>query len=571
MTEWSLLFPFFIFLGGVGLISLLPQRLSWVISTLTPVVSGLVAWQVLEPGLNLHLPFMDQTLHPVRVDALGLLMVGLFHVAAFIGALFISPIKERLQHGALLAYLAGGIGVAMAGDWLSFFVFFEIIALSGAALVLARRDEVATQSGVRYLLFQIAAGVTVLAGILLHAQQSGDWSVGPVALNGWAGWLLLVGFGIKTGFPLVHVWLVDAYPKASVAGLAVLVVVTTKVGLLSLMRVFPGESALVPIGVVMALWPIAYVLTENNLRRVLAYSMMVQLGLMVVAIGVGTPTALDGVALHIVMDVLFKMTLFMAMALILIHFNTTDADRLGGLAKHWPIVGLCVAVAVLANIALPFTGAFISKKLMLSAIETSSLPHLLYWLLVSLSVVGILYGWVRIAWRVFLAPQEMPSMPAQMAHVPGVQQMALLIPVILLLVAGVFPGLLDGLRPFASTEDVFTAKKILSQFIMLGSAGLVYLTLARIGWGLPRHYEARLYDVEVIYRFLLVTVPTSVARAWRGLIDGMTPAFNQAGQWVAHPKSPLKHLGQSWPIGAMAFWVAVMFAVILLLGLINRS
>lgn len=571
MTEWSLLFPFFIFLGGVGLISLLPQRLSWIISTLTPVVSGLVAWQVLEPGFNLHLPFMDQTLHPVRVDALGLLMVGLFHVAAFIGALFISPIKDRLQHGALLAYLAGGVGVAMAGDWLSFFVFFEIIALSGAALVLARRDEVATQSGVRYLLFQIAAGVTVLAGILLHAQQSGDWSVGPVALNGWAGWLLLVGFGIKTGFPLVHVWLVDAYPKASMAGLAVLVAVTTKVGLLSLMRVFPGESALVPIGVVMALWPIAYVLTENNLRRVLAYSMMVQLGLMVVAIGVGTATALDGVALHIVMDVLFKMTLFMAMALILVHFNTTDADRLSGLAKHWPVVGLCVAVAVLANIALPFTGGFISKKLMLSAIETSSLPHLLYWLLVSLSVVGILYGWVRIAWRVFLAPQDTPSTPAQMAHVPGVQQLALLIPVILLLVAGIFPSVLDGLRPFASTGDVFTAKKILSQFIMLGSAGLVYLALARFGWGLPRHYEARLYDVEVIYRFLLVTVPSSMARAWCGLIDGMTPAFNQTGQWVFHPKSPLKRLGQSWPIGAMAFWVAVMFAVILLLGLINRS
>lgn len=570
MTEWSLLFPFFIFIGGVGLIALMPQRMGWIISTLTPLVSGLVAWQVLEPGFNLHLTFMDHTLHPVRVDALGVLMVGLFHVAAFIGALFISPIQDRLQHGALLAYLAGGIGVALAGDWLSFFVFFEIIALSGAALVLARRDEVATQSGVRYLLFQIAAGVTVLAGILLHAQQSGDWSVGPVALNGWAGWLLLVGFGIKTGFPLVHVWLVDAYPKASIAGLAVLVAVTTKVGVLSLMRVFPGEGALVPIGVVMALWPVAYVLTENNLRRVLAYSMMIQLGLMVVAVGVGTPTALDGVALHIVMDALFKMVLFMALALILMAFNTTDADRLGGLVKHWPVVTVCVVVAVLANIAMPLTGGFISKKLMLSAIETSSLPHLLYWLLVSLSVLGILYGWVRIAWRIFLAPSNNTPTSAHVPAVAGVQQLALLIPVVLLLVAGFMPHLLDALRPFESSTEVFTGKKILAQLVMLGSAGLVYWTLARFGLGLPTHYETRLYDADVIYRFLLVTLPGEVARAWRGLADALMRPIAHAGRWVAHPKWPLNHLGQSWPIGAMAFWVAVMFAIVLVLGLMNR-
>lgn len=570
MTEWSLLLPFMIFIGGAGLIALLPQRISWVISILTPLVSGWFAWQLLAPGLRLEFSFMDYTLNPVSVDALGLLMVGLFHVAAFIGALFISPIKDRLQHGALLTYLAGGIGVVMAGDWLSFFVFFEVIALSGAALVLARRDEGATQAGVRYLLFQIAAGVTVLAGILLHASQSGDWSVGPVALNGLAGWLLLVGFGVKTGFPLVHIWLVDAYPKASVAGLAVLVVVTTKVGLLAMMRTFPGESVLVPIGVVMALWPIAYVLTENNLRRVLAYSMMVQLGLMVVAIGVGTPTALDGVALHIVMDVLFKMTLFMAMALIFVHLKTTDADRLGGLAKHWPVIAGCVGVAVLANIAVPLTGAFISKKLMLSAIETSELPHILYWILVSLSVIGLLYGWVRIAWRVFFAPNNNATEPTHIPSVPGVQQLALLIPVVLLLLTGFLPGLLDGLKPFGSTTEVFTAKKILAQLIMLGSAGLVYLVLSRFGLGLPRHYEVRLYDVEVIYHFVLVRLPSQIAHAWREGLQMVKGPTLRTTQWIARPKWALEHLGQSWPTGAMAMWVAVIFAVLLLMGVVNH-
>ncbi|HEY7905987.1 MAG TPA: proton-conducting transporter membrane subunit, partial [Wenzhouxiangella sp.] len=322
-------------------------------------------------------------------------------------------------------------------------------------------------------------------------------------------------------------------------------------------------------GVVMALWPIAYVLTENNLRRVLAYSMMVQLGLMVVAIGVGTPTALDGVALHIVMDVLFKMTLFMALALMVVHLKTTHADRLGGLAKHWPVIAGCVVVAVLANIAVPLTGAFISKKLMLSAIESSDLPHILYWVLVSLSVVGLLYGWVRIAWRVFFAANE-NAKPTHIPPVPGVQQLALLIPVVLLLLTGFWPGLLDGLRPFDSATEVFTLKKILAQLAMLGGAGGVYLVLSRFGLGLPRHYEARLYDVGVIYRFLLVTLPAQVAHVWRAGIQMVTGPTLSAAQWIAHPKWPLQHLGQSWPIGAMALWVAVIFAVLLLLGLLNR-
>ena len=513
---------------------------------------------------------MDYLLNPIHVDPLGLMMVRLFHIASFIGALFVSPIKDRLQHGALLAYLAGGIGVVLAGDWLSFFVFFEMIALSGAALVLARRDEVATQAGIRYFVFQVAAGVTVLAGILLHANQTGDWSVGPVALTGSAGWLLLLGFGIKTGFPLIHIWLVDAYPKASIAGLAVLVAVTTKVGVFALMRTFPGEGALIPVGVVMALWPIAYVLTENNLRRVLAYSMMVQLGLMVVAVGVGTPTALDGVALHIVMDVFFKMTLFMAMALVFVHLNTTNADRLGGLAKHWPVIGVCVVVAVLANIALPLTGAFISKKLMLSAIETSELPHILYWVLVSLSVVGLLYGWVRIAWRVFLSGDQSGIGSTHIPNVPGVQQLALMIPVALLLITGIWPGLLDGLRPFGSATEVFTSKKILAQLVMLGSAGLVYWVLSRFGLGLPRTYESKLYDVDVIYRFLLVTLPAQIRHAWSAGVNVVKEPIVRGAQWIGHPKWPLQHLGQSWPIGAMALWAALIFAVLLVLGILNR-
>jgi multicomponent Na+:H+ antiporter subunit D len=569
LSDWMLLSPVVVFLAAAALMAVVPKRqLGW-LTVATPLLSGWLAWHNLNLGASFSVDWMDHALVPVQADALGLLMVGLFHLAALIGALFIAPVTDRWQHGAMLAYFAGGLGVVLAGDWISFFVFFEIIALSGSVLIFARRDEVATASGIRYLLFQIGAGVTVLTGILTHANQSGDWSVGPVALDGLAGVLLLVGFGIKAGFPLVHVWLVDAYPKASMAGLAVLVAVTTKVGVVALLRVFPGEAVLVPIGVVMALWPMAHVLTENNLRRVLAYSMMVQLGLMVVAIGVGTPTALDGVALHIVMDVLFKMTLFMAVALIWAQFKTTDSDRLGGLAQHWPIVAGCVAVASLANMAVPLTGAFISKKLMLNAIEISTLPDGLYWVLVPLSVLGLLYAWVRIFWRVFIAPANRPT-----AHTPkpiaGIQQIALFIPVLALLVTGLMPGWLDLIRPFGSTTDVFTSKKIIAQLLLLGGAGLVYAVLARLGFGLPRQPVARLIDAEVLYRWALVQAPQTLRQAGLAVSQTMARPLAQLARWMAQPKWPLDHLGQSWSIGAMALWVGVIFAALLVISVINH-
>jgi len=567
MSEFSALLPMATLLVAAALILVSPKALIGLISILAPLVSAWFAWQTLAVGDTPGFLVMDYSVMAVRVDALAQGMVGLFLLVAFIGAVFIHPIKDRLQHAALLTYLAGGIGVVLASDWIGFFISFEIIALSGAALVLTGREEASVQAGIRYLLFQIAAGVTVLAGILLHASQTGDWSVGPIGLEGLAAWLLFLGFGVKVGFPLVHIWLVDAYPRASIAGLAVLVAVTTKVGLIALMRVFPGEAILVPVGVVMALWPIAYVLTENNLRRVLAYSMMIQLGLMVVAIGVGTPTAMDGVALHIGMDVLFKMTMFMAMALIFAQYQTTNADQLGGLAKHWPIVAVCVAIAALANIALPFTGAFLSKKLMLGAIQDSTLPLSLYWLLVSLSVVGLLYAWIRVFWRVFFGAEQGAVSNQKPSAIPATQLLALIIPVALLVLSGIFPSTVDGFRPFGSSTEVFTSKTIIAQFFMLIGAGVVYWLLSRIGFGLPRQYKTRLYDVDVVYRMVLVTMPLAVAALWRQCAQVISMPILRIGKFVAQPKWALDHLGQSWPIGAMAFWVGVLFLLILGFGL----
>ena len=577
MTDLGLLYPVTIFLLAAAMIAVVPR--SWIgwVSLLAPIMSAIVtfsAWLTpsLMIGASLELSAMDYKLIPVEVDALGLLMVALFHGAALTGALFAHTIKDRLQHSAMLAYFAGGIGAVMAGDWISFFVFFEIIALAGAGLVFARRTEASMQAGVRYLLFQIAAGVTLLTGILWQGAVTDQWAIAELTLDPKTpyAFLFLFAFGLKAGFPLLHLWLVDAYPKASPTGLAVLVAVTTKVGIVGLLKTFPGESWLVPIGLLMALWPVGYVLSENNLRRVLAYSMMVQLGLMVMAIGVGTPLALDGVSWHIVMDVSFKMVFFMAFAIVLTHLGTNQVDQLSGLAKPLPVVAICVAVAALANVAMPLTGGFISKKMMLGAIDASTLPHAVYWMALSLSVLGLLYAWIRLTWRVFFsAVQSNMSLPHRI-KLPWSQCLALLIPVVVLVVTGFVPSLIEGFRPFESEEHVFTLKTVTAQLALLGGGFVVYRGLRRIGWGLPRKSVERLWDADLIYRWVFITLPRAMVRVGSAFQSSATKPIRGMVQWVSHPKWPLQHLGQSWPIGAMALWVAVIFFVILVLGLINQ-
>lgn len=559
------LLPAGIFLLGALSTALTGPRAAAVTALLAPVVAGLCVLALLTPGTTASWSVMDYTLTPVRVDHFSLVMVGLFHLAAFIAAVYALQLRDRLQHAALMAYIAGGIGAVLAGDLVTLFVFFELIGMSGTLLVLAARTPGSTPAAVRYLVFQVAAGLTLLAGILTLGGTTGDWRFGHVGLAAPGGWLILLAFGIKSGFPLLHNWITDGYPKASLTGLAVLAVVTTKVGIYGLARAFAGEEILVAVGTVMALWPLFYTLVENDLRRVLAYSMMVQLGLMVAAVGVGSAAALDGVALHIVMDVLFKMVLFMALGVVAMRVGTTRGDRLGGLWRAMPLTTVCVAVAVAANSALPLTGGFISKKVVLAAIEHSDVPAAVWLFLVSTSALGILYAGVRILWQGFLRPAARDH--GDVRDAPWPMAAAMLMPVALLLLSGVFPGLTEPLRPHGTDYWPLYPGNAVDQAQMLLFATLAYALLARAGFGLPEPRPAVWLDAEWLYRRGLPAAARrvhAVLARWR---EAALPLVNRLFRAVAGDGWVGATLGRTWPTGSMALWVAILLAVLLLFGI----
>ncbi len=559
------LLPTGLFLLGALVASLLGGRLAAITALVTPVLAAVVSLNVLHPGATASGSIMDYSLELVRVDHFNLVLVGLFHLAALIAAIYALGIRDRLQHAAMLIYIAGGIGAVLAGDLITLFVFFEIIGLGGTLLILAARDEKSLGAGIRYLVFQVAAGVTLLAGILSYSLATGNWQFGPIDLDQSGGWLILAAFGIKSGFPLLHGWIVDAYPKASLTGLAVLAAVTTKVGIYGLARGFAGEDILVPVGVVMAIWPLFFALVENDLRRVLAYSMMVQLGLMVTVVGIGSELALDGVAMHIVMDVLFKMTLFMALGVLLYRLGTTRADQLGGLWRQMPLTAGCVVVAVAANSAMPMTGGFVSKKLLLGAIEYSDYSTGLWLFMSSLSGFGVLYLGVRILWEGFFRASQANRGPVKDA--PWPMALAMLIPVTALLVTGLFPGLTESLRPAGSDYWPLTSAKIFGQLQPIAFTILTYVVLARIGFRLPQSRPSIWPDIELVYRKFLPWIGLQARNGLTALGHTLTGLASSLFANTLGYDRLSSTLGRTWPTGSMALWVAILLAVFLLFGI----
>ncbi|HEY0825486.1 MAG TPA: proton-conducting transporter membrane subunit, partial [Ramlibacter sp.] len=329
-------------------------------AALVPFLKGRVraAYLLALPGLALahvlslphgeygHFAFAGQQLLAVRVDKLSLLFAYVFLIAAFLGVVYALHLRDTMQHVASLVYAGSALGAIFAGDLITVFVYWEISAVASAMLVWAPRTDRAYRAGMRYLVVQLSAGMLLLIGAVLHAQEVGSLRFDHIGLGTAGSYVLLAAMGIKSAFPLLHNWLQDAYPESTATGTVVLSAFTTKMGIYALARGFAGTESLIWVGAAMAAFPIFYAVIENDLRRVLAYSLNNQLGFMVVGIGVGTDLALNGAVAHAFADIIFKALLFMAMGAVLFRVGTVKGSELGGLYKSMPwTTGFCIVGA----------------------------------------------------------------------------------------------------------------------------------------------------------------------------------------------------------------------------------
>ncbi|MCP4901922.1 MAG: Na(+)/H(+) antiporter subunit D, partial [bacterium] len=290
--------PGIILIVGALLFPLLRGRLRQLWLLLLPIASAVHLLMFLPAGSELSMTIFEYELTIFRIDRLSLVWGYIFHIAAILGAVYSLHVKGAGEHTAAASYVGAAIGGVFAGDLITLFIYWELTAVTSVFLIWAGNTERAFRAGMRYVIIQVGSGVLLLAGAVIHYHDTGSLAFGHLGLVSIGTTLIFLAFGIKAAFPLLHNWLQDSYPESTATGTLYLSIFTTKLAIYALARGFAGTECLIFIGAAMTAFPIFFAVIENDLRRVLTYSLNNQLGFMVVGIGIGTELALNGAAAY---------------------------------------------------------------------------------------------------------------------------------------------------------------------------------------------------------------------------------------------------------------------------------
>ncbi len=509
----SSLNPGLILIIGAVLVPLMPHALRrWYLLVL-PLI-GLAHVYGLENGTSVTMDAFGMTLELLRVDALAKVWGYIFNIAAYLAMLFAWHDKDIMQQVSAPIYAGAAIGAVFAGDLVTLFVYWELTAISSVFLIWATRTERAFKTGMRYLLIQVGSGVILLSGVLVWYHDTGSISFGHIGIESLAGKLILLAFGIKCAFPLLHNWLQDSYPEATITGTVVLSAFTTKLAVYALARGYAGTEILIYIGATMAAFPIFYAVIENDLRKVLAYSLNNQLGFMVVGIGVGTELALNGAAAHAFNHILYKALLFMSIGAVLYRTGTCKASDLGGLYKSMPwTTGFCVVGAASIS-AFPLFAGFVSKSMILSAVAGDG-RWFVWGVLLFASASVFHYVGIKVPYFAFFAKDS----GRRVQEAPWNMLAAMAITAFLCIFVGVYPKALYDILPFPVDYAPYTVAHVITQMQMLMFSALAFiiLTIYKI---YPTPIKSINLDTDWFYRRLAPAVIRVLGR-WIGEIDRM--------------------------------------------------
>lgn len=559
--------PFTLFFIG-GLIAAMTRgKLRGAIMVAIPFVSALHLWTVPE-GIHLQLAFLDYELVPYRADKLSLMFGYVFHIAAFISIIYSLHVKDTVQQVATMFYAGSALGAVFAGDLLTLFVFWELLAFTSVFLIWARRTTRAYHAGMRYLIIQVLSGVILLVGALFYAAETGSLAFSYIGLEGIAGWLIFIAFGIKCAFPFAHNWLTDAYPEATPTGTVVLSAFTTKVAVYALARAYPGTELLIYIGAAMTCFPIFFAVIENDLRRVLAYSLINQVGFMVVGIGIGTALAINGAVSHAFNDVIFKGLLFMSMGAVLHMTGRMNGSDLGGLYKTMPKTTILCIVGAASISAFPLFSGFVSKSMVMSAaLETG---HDWVWLMLLFASAGVFHhAGIKIPYFAFFAHDS----GLRASDPPSNMLFAMFIAASLCIAIGIYPAALYSLLPYDTGYNPYDATHVLAQTQLLFFSALAFVWLNLRGMYPPELRSTNL-DVDWIYRRAIPSVLHKLfAVIWkldRALRQAIRGKLSQYQSIIANKHKGLGGLlSGSYPSGNMVLWVAVILASYLFIGFLG--
>jgi multicomponent Na+:H+ antiporter subunit D len=557
MTTTAISHPGLVLIAGAALLALLRGTPRAAVALAAPLAALVLAWQVPE-GVHWHTQFLGLEATPFAADRLSRLFAVIFALMAFGGALFALNQERRLELPAAFLYAGSAIGVAFAGDLVTLFVFWELMAIGSTLVIWSAATPAAYRASLRYLMIHLFGGMLLFAGVAGHVLEMGTTSFSAMQLDGAARALILAGFLINAGAWPLSAWLPDAYPEASWSGMVFLSAFTTKTAVYVLLRGFPGTELLVYVGLFMVFYGIIYALLENDMRRILAYSIVNQVGFMVTGVGIGTEMALNGAASHAFTHILYKALLLMSAGSVLLVTGKRKCTDLGGLFRSMPLTAACGIVGALSISSFPLTSGFVSKSMISQAAGDGHLFAV--WMLLAAASAGVfLHAGIKFPWFVFFQKDSGLRPPEP----PWNMRLAMLFFSALCIGLGIFYEPLYRLLPYPVRFEPYTGFHVVAQLQLLLFSGLAFFVM--LGW-LRRTLTITL-DFDWVYRVLLLRIAQATGNALGVLIAAAEQRTAQGWirleRQVKHFHGPQGALARTWPSGAMALGVMAMLLALL--------
>ncbi|MDX2368893.1 MAG: Na(+)/H(+) antiporter subunit D [Colwellia sp.] len=556
--------PGLVLVLGAFLLPIIARKFRPILTLGLPLITLFLVWNLPNGSFSIF-PLFDYQLTFVHSDSLSRLFATVFSIMTFGGSLYALKQKRVLELVAVFVYAGSAIGVVLAGDLISLFIFWEIMAVASTLVLLSVGGNISYQVSMRYFLVHVFGGTLLLVGILAHILDSGSTAFTAMELNSLGSILILIGFLINAAAPPLSAWLSDAYPEASFSGAVFLSAFTTKAAVYVLLRGFPGAEILVFIGVFMIFYGIIYALLENDIRRILAYSIVNQVGFMVTGIGIGTEMALNGVAAHAFTHIIYKGLLLMSAGAVIYMTGKRKCTDLGGLFQSMPLTTICAIIGALSISSFPLTSGFISKSMISQAAADESLTAI-WFLLMAASAGVFLHAGIKFPWFVFFQKDSglRPSDP------PWSMRLAMLLFAGICIGLGIWPEFLYSMLPYPVNYEPYTVTHVLHMLQLLLFSGFAFFLMLPL---MKRTLTITL-DADWFYRrFFPSALKNVFSLIWRAdkvirlaCLDKLSSGFN----FISKKNNRLSGLlSQNHPSGSMALWVAVVLAIYLLLSFIK--
>lgn len=562
MFNETIIHPGLVLILGAAILPLLKGQLRNIILLALPLVTLALVWSIPQ-STTIHVSFLEYELTLLRFHPATLVFATIFSIMAFAGALYAYRQAHIGELSSAFAYAGGAISVTFAGDLITLFVFWEIMALFSASVLFFNGTKASGRAGMRYLFVHLLGGVILMIGIVGHIAETGSIAFEIMKADSFAHYMILAGFLINAGAPPLSAWLPDAYPEASPSGTVFLSAFTTKTAVFVLLVGFAGTWLLIPIGLYMIFYGIIYALLENDMRRILAYSIVNQVGFMVTGIGIGTDMALNGAAAHAFAHIIYKALLLMTAGAVLYQTGKRKCTDLGGLFQSMPITTICAIIGALAISAFPLTSGFVTKS-MISQSSADGHMALVWFLLAAASAGVFLHAGVKFPWFVFFQ-KDSGMRPAEP---PMNMRLAMYLFSFLCIALGVYPDPLYAILPYAVEYVPYTAEHVIAQLQLLLFSGLAFFVLLPM---MKRTLTISL-DIDWFYRKLVFNMAKRsqqrIERAFNAIKGFVVQRGQEMLKFTSRHHGSQGILARTWPTGSMVLWIAILLGSYILLNIV---